>query len=258
MPSPFPGMDPYIEATGEWGDFHTSLLAAMRGKLNAVLPRRYRAKVDLFVFIHEPSRRRRRRYLEPDVYVVERSRTRPADIATVFASPSATITLPPIRKKHKSVLIVDRQTDRVVTAIEVLSPSNKEAGDDRTDYLHKRGEYLGSRVNLVEIDLLRGGPRLPLSRPAPAIRDYYVMVCRAWEFPRADLWDFTIRDPLPGIPIPLAENVPDAILPFRACIDRAYDEGSYDTELDYESPLTPRLSKADAAWARELLAARKN
>jgi hypothetical protein len=258
MPSPFPGMDPYIEAADEWGDFHTSLLAAVRAKLNAVLPHRYRAKLDLFVFIHEPSPRRRRRYLEPDVYVVERARSRPTEAATVAGSPSATITLPPIRKKHKSVLIVDRQLDRVVTAIKVLSPSNKEAGDDRTAYLQKRGEYLASRLNLVELDLLRGGPRLPLGKSVPAIPDYYIMVCRAWEFPHADVWALTIRDPLPGIPIPLAEDIPDAVLPLRACIDRAYDEGCYDTELDHESALTPRPSKADAAWTRNLLAGRKN
>ena len=255
MPSPFPGMDPYIEASGEWGDFHTSLLAAIRGKLNALLPRRYRAKIDVFIFIHEPSRRRRRR-LEPDVYVVDRAQPRHDDIAAIGGSAPATITLPPIRKKHKSVLIVDRKMDRIVTAIEVLSPSNKEAGDDRTAYLSKRGEYLGSRVNLVEIDLLRRGPRLPLSRPAPAIQDYYVMVCRSWEYPRADLWAFTIRNLLPKIPIPVAEEIPDTLLPIRDCIDRVYDEGCYDTELDYDCRLVPRLNRADTAWVRSVLSRR--
>jgi hypothetical protein len=257
MPSPFPGMDPYIEASDEWGDFHTSLLTFIRGRLNAILPRRYRAKVDVFVFIHEPSRRRRRR-VEPDVYVVERSRPGEAGLAVAAASAPATITLPAVRKKHKSVLIVDRKTDRVVTAIEVLSPSNKETGDDRTAYISKRGEYLGSRVNLVEMDLLRGGPRLPLNRPAPAIPDYYLMVCRSWQYPRADFWPLSIRDALPNVPVPLAEGVPDAILPLRSCVDRVYDEGSYDTELDYDALLVPRLSRADANWVRHLLTVRKN
>ncbi|MBY0523510.1 MAG: DUF4058 family protein [Gemmataceae bacterium] len=257
MPSPFPGMDPYIESSGEWGDFHTSLLTAIRAKLNALLPRRYRARVDLFVFIQTPaSRRRRRRRIEPDAYVVDRGKG-PGMAAVVAPAAAPTmITLPAVRKKHKSVLIIDARMDRVVTAIEILSPSNKEAGEDRTAYLNKRGEYLANGVNLIEIDLLRGGPRLPLGRPAEVVKDYYIMVCRTWEMPRASLWSFTVRDLLPQIPIPLVKDGPELLLPLRACIDRAYDEGSYDTELPYDGLLAPRLSKQDAAWVRALMAKR--
>jgi Protein of unknown function (DUF4058) len=257
MPSPFPGMDPFIESSGEWGDFHTSLLVAIRAKLNALLPRRYRARIDLFVFIHMPARRhRKRRRIEPDTFVVDRGKgTALAAVAAPSSAPT-TITLPAVRKKHKSVLIVDARMDRVVTALEILSPSNKEAGEERAAYLNKRGEYLGSGVNLIEIDLLRGGPRLPLGRLPTVVRDYYIMICRAWELPRASLWSFSVRDLLPQVPIPLVEDGPEILLPLRACVDRAYDEGSYDTELDYHAPLTPRLSKQDAAWVRKLMAER--
>lgn len=256
MPSPFPGMDPYIEASGDWGDFHTSLLAAMRARLNAVLPSRYRAKIDVFVFVQEFGVRPRRR-LEPDTYVVERPKyAKPSGSTATMAAP-ATIVLsmkPP--RKRRSVLIVDRRLHRVITAVEVLSPANKEAGADRRAYLAKRNEYLGNRVSLVEIDLLRSGTRLSLGKLSSQSGDYYVMVCRAWDYPKADLWEFALRDPVPQIPIPLAPDLPDTMLPFRQCIDRAYDEGSYDTELDYDQPLTPRPRKGDAVWVRELLANR--
>ena len=255
MPSPFPGMDPYIESSGGWGDFHTCLIAAIRGKLNAILPRRYRARVDVFVFIHVPARpSRKRRRVEPDAYVVNKGKGPGSAAVAVFSPPSATITLPAVRKKHKSVLVIDTRKDRVVTAIEILSPSNK--GEDRPAYLSKRAEYLGSGVNVVEVDLLRGGRRLPLGSPPTAVGDYYIMVSRSWELPRANLWSLTVRNPLPQVPIPLAEDQPDVHLPLRACIDRAYDEGSYDTELDNDEPVTPRLNKQDAAWARKLLAER--
>jgi hypothetical protein len=121
--------------------------------------------------------------------------------------------------------------NRVVTVVEILSPANKE-GESRETYLRKRNEYLANGISLVELDLLRGGRRLPLSRPAPERADYYVLVCRSWEYPRANIWPFSLRDPLPNVPIPLAKEVPDGILPPGECIDRVYDGGSYDSQLD--------------------------
>ncbi|HEV3144129.1 MAG TPA: DUF4058 family protein [Gemmataceae bacterium] len=257
MPSPFPGMDPYVEASGVWGDFHTTFLVAIKAKLNAVLPRRFQAKVELFVFINSPRPSKKRRWLEPDSFVIERQRKSAGGVLVAPSAASARITLPRVRKRHKSVVVVDRQANKVVTAIETLSPSNKQAGEDRSAYLAKRREYLGSGVNLVEIDLLRAGKKLPPQGSRPAREDYYVMVCRAWEFPEADLWEFTMRDPLPNIPIPLTQDVADAILPLRQCFDRAYDESCYDSGLDYDQQLAPQPRKADAAWVRQVLALRK-
>jgi hypothetical protein len=108
----------------------------------------------------------------------------------------------------------------------------------------------------VEIDLLRGGKRLPLSKPPPPLHEYYVMVCRFWEFPHAGLWTFGLRDPIPEIPIPLAPDVPDVPLSLRSGLDRAYAEGRYDEELHYDEHLLPPVGRADAAWVRDVLAAR--
>jgi hypothetical protein len=249
-------MDPYIEASGLWGDFHGSMVVALRDELNARLPKGYAASIELYVWLHEPDTRKRGRRVEPDVFVTREKGRVPAARGAATVSPPAMIVLPAVeRKRRKYVAVMDLKGDRVVTVIELLSPANKDAGDDRDAYLTKRGEYLGNKVNLVEIDLLRGGQRLPLG-DAPEVSDYYVMVCRAWECPEAGLWTFSVRHPLPEVPVPLAQGVPDVLLPLRPCFDRAYDGGRYADRLAYDRPLLPRMRKADAAWARDLLAGR--
>jgi hypothetical protein len=257
MPSPFPGMDPYIESSGEWGDFHTSLLGVLRAELNARLPSRYRAKIDVFVFVQAPRPQHRRRRLEPDVFIRERPDRKIPPASTAVLEAPMVVTLPRTPRRQKSVVIYDRRGNSVVTVVEVLSPINKDAGEGREAYLLKRGEYLANKVNLVELDFLRGGARLPLGNPLPEIADYYALVCRAWQFPQADLWNLSLRDPLPQLPIPLAKEVADTLLPLRVCVDRVYDEGSYDEELPYDEPLSPRPRKSDSAWIRQVLADRE-
>ena len=255
MPSPFPGMDPYVEAPEHWGDCHANMIAAMRGELNRLLPKGYVAKTDQYVWIHEPDAETRRR--KPDVYVARR---REGDSPT---SPSATlgtsILLPAITVfGNKYLRIVDSRNRRLVTVIELLSPANKNPGIDRDGYLAKRNEYFATKVNLVEIDLLRGGRRLPLGSPPPAPSDYCVLVSRASDFPRAELITFGLRDPLPSVPIPLPRGEEQISLPLRPCLDRAYDEGRFETDLDYDAALAPKLSKEDRAWMRKILVTRSS
>ena len=259
MPSPFPGIDPYIESSGMWGDFHFGLIAAVRGELNARLPTGFAASSELYVWFHEPEANDRVRLIEPDVYVKEtvgaaRAKGKARGRAASTAAPPARIVLPGVqRRKHRFIEVRDMRSDRVVTVVEFLSPDNKEAGDGRDAYLAKRNESLANRLNLVEFDLLRGGRRLPLGEPPPMVSDYYALVCRAWEWPRADFWTFSVRDRLPQVLIPLTTEVADVPLDLRACIDRAYDEGRYRAQLPYGRPLAPRLSAADEKWAQELL-----
>jgi hypothetical protein len=258
MPSPFPGMDPYIEPSGLWGDFHAGMNSAIRAELNARLPEGYVASHELFVWFHEPEAEERVWPLEPDVYLVEKTaQGKKSGRAKATVTAPAKVVLPSVeRKKHRYIKIRDTQSRRVITVIEVLSPSNKKAGDDREAYLLKRGEDFVNRLNVVEIDLLRGGRRLPLGSSPPVLRDYYVLVSRSWEWPRADIWPFALRDPLPEIPIPLRADIPDVLLPLKKCVDRSYDEGRYDDQLDYTSPFTPQLRRPDGAWAKQLLADR--
>jgi hypothetical protein len=259
MPSPFPGVDPYIEASGRWGDFHDSMIAAMRASLNERLPAAYAAEINLYVWFHEPDAKQRRGRAVPDVYVTKDASTprsaKGRAAGAVLPAPKRLIFPSVERRRHRYIQIVEAGTNRVVTVIELLSPANKAAGDDREAFLAKRTECLAQGMNLVEIDLLRGGRRLPLGKPVPKDADgFYLLVCRAWEYPQVDFWSFGLRDPLPDVPVPLGSDTPDVVLPLRACADRAYDEGKYRGRLPYRRALLPRPDKRDAAWIQELLA----
>jgi hypothetical protein len=230
------------------------MTTAMRDELNARLPEQYVATIDQYIWIHEPEARQRTRHLKPDAYVFEESR-RPVSFSGAPAQVEpATIVLPAVEKKaHKYVKIEDVRRKRVMTALELLSPPNKRPGDDREIYLAKRNEYLASRVSFVEIDLLRSGERMPLSTPPAEIGDYYVLVCRSWQYPRAGLWSFGVRDLLPEVSVPLDRDVAEVALRLRPCVDRVYDGGRFRTKLRYDQLPKPRMSKSDGAWVKARL-----
>jgi hypothetical protein len=203
MTSPFPGMDPYLESPDLGPDVHLTLIIAMRAVLNASMPPGYAASADRSVWIHEPEASQRTRTIRPDVDIVKEQETASLATATVIAAP-CTVVLPAVRHEgSKYVKIVDSRSKHLVTVIELLSPANKRPGLDREAYLNKRIDYLAAGVNVVEIDLLRGGQRLPIEGDLPPHSDYYALVCRARQMPTADIWPFGVRDPLPEIPIPL-------------------------------------------------------
>lgn len=254
MPSPFPGMDPYIESSGYWSEFHTSMVVAIRDELNARLPPGFAATVDVYVWLESSEPGRSEQLREPDVYVTEEP-GRPRGTAAAAVADPETIVLPRTgTRRRRYVKIEDLSANRVVTVIELLSPSNKELGADRQRYLAKRDEYLANRLSLVEIDLLRGGRRLPLSDPQPRVVDYYIMVCRAWQYPQAGFYRFSMRDPLPDLRVPVVESLSDVVLSLRACMDRVYDGARYAAKLRYSEPLTPRPRKQDVAWLAGVVA----
>ncbi|MBY0458947.1 MAG: DUF4058 family protein, partial [Gemmataceae bacterium] len=177
----------------------------------------------------------------------------PADPVAVV-NPTATVTLAVTKKKkNKVVQIVNADSGRVLTVLEVLSPSNKNPGEDRDAHLAKRREYFAAGVNVVEIDLLRDGDRLPMGKPRPPAADYYVLVTRTSDYPHARVWSFSVREPMPVVPVPLDRQNPAVALDLRACLDQVYDDGSYARKLDYTQPPEPPLRKPDADWAGEFL-----
>jgi Protein of unknown function (DUF4058) len=141
----------------------------------------------------------------------------------------------------------DRQGRELVTAIELLSPSNKRSGDDREQYLAKRRELLRSPAHLVEIDLLRGWTSMPQEgRPEC---DYSVLVSRAEKRPAADFWPIGLRDRLPVIPIPLRSPDAAARIDLQEVLHRTYDGPGYEHFI-YSGEPEPSLSANDSAWAR--------
>src|SRR5262249_8635043 len=131
--------------------------------------------------------------------------------------------------------------------------TNKRAGSDgQREYLEKRTNVLLSATHLVELDLLRGGERLPTLKPLPP-GEYFAFVCRAEQRPMADVYPWSLRQPLPTIPIPLTGSDPDVMLDLQTVFTTGYDRGGYDYALDYQALVEPPLGEADAAWVREVL-----
>ena len=192
MPSPFPGIDPFIEGQ-IWMDFHAEFVPAIRAALNQVLPERYVVRIEEYVYL-DLQREDDLMLVQPDVIVLEEPPSVPAttttgSTATAVAAQPAILTLPlHAQRRQRFLTIRKRQTQQVVTVIELLSPTNERANSlDQAAYLEKREEILRSPAHLVELDLLRGGARLPTVEPLPA-GDYYVYVARAQHRPAVEVY----------------------------------------------------------------------
>lgn len=256
MPSPFPGMNPYLEQPSVWEDFQMAFATEIRESLSAQVRPSFFVKLEERVFIHEPFSEERRKLLgRPDIALFKASSTHRPSVATVDPAlnqvKSIMATLPDIDiERHAVIEIRDRQDRQLVTMIEVFSPSNKRYGPDREQYLMKRSTMMFSTASIVEIDLLRGGPRLPLN-DLPSC-DYCVTVFRKSNAPKIEAWPIGLRDPLPNIPIPLKGDFPDATLDLSAIIHRVYDAAGYEDYL-YETQPEPPLEGADLEWAQTFI-----
>ena len=146
---------------------------------------------------------------------------------------------------------------RLVTSIEVLSPSNKREGSiGWMQYLRKRQALLAGYANLVEIDLLRGGQRMPMADDWPD-SPYYLLVARKQESPRCTVWPAHFLEPLPDILVPLAAPDADVSVSLQPLVDAVYARSRYDGDIDYRRPLRPSPNTAEAAWLKKHLSRRK-
>jgi hypothetical protein len=253
MPSPFPGMNPYLEHPSVWHDFHEAFCPALRDALTALVRPQYIVKIDEQVYLHELSAEERRLIGRPDVAIAETNRGGTALAATsALSAPAQGELFPSIDEERLSYLEVrDRDSRKLITVIELLSPTNKEPGSGHTQYLGKRESLILNGVNFVEIDLLRAGTRPPVKK-LPAC-DYYVMIARPQDWPRVGLWPIMLRDRLPRIPIPLKPTDGDAVIDLQPLVEGIYDRAGYEDYI-YTTPPEPAIEPSDSDWATELLA----
>lgn len=253
MPSPFPGMDPYLELQ-VWQDFHTRMITVLSERLISEIQPRYFILVEHRIYVEGVDG--------------DGDSVRVADIPLLsgdaFAAPALSssservavavecmLSMPTPRKEAR-LAIYDHETGEVVTVIELLSPSNKRRhGDGRREYLAKRQEFFEKTFNLVELDLLRGGARLPLVGSLPP-GDFYTIISRANRRPRCEVYAWTLRDKLPPIPIPLKRGDADAFVPLQDVFDTVYQRARYDLSVKYDAPLEPPLSEVELQWAKQL------
>ena len=255
MVCPFPGMDPYLEHPDVWHSFHTRLVVQLANQITELLPDDYYVSVeDRAVIAIEGGDKT---WSRPDLGVVDE---RPASeaisgsVATaIVGSLQVQVPVPEMIEERFLEIREGDESGRLVTSVEVLSPSNKLSGDDRGDYIVKRSEVLGHRTSLVEIDLLRAGDPMPLASPV-ARKDYSVLVARGWERPDAVLIPFAVSDPAPDFPVPLSKGDADLSIALGDAIHRVYELGRYWKRITYSLPPTPRLKADTAGWAEALLA----
>jgi len=257
MPSPFPGMDPYIE-NQEWEDFHTRLNTVMSEFLAPRVEPRYIVRVERRVYVEHPATQETQARWA-DVALLRSTAAGTAPALEPSLSSAATVApveclLPMPQERRETYLVIrERESLEVVTVLETLSPWNKQAGaEGREQYLTKRDQILESRSHLIELDLLRGGLRLPVIGGLPA-GDYYAIVSRWRKRPRADVYAWSVRQELPSIPVPLKDGDPDVMLALQSAFTTVYDRARYGLSIDYEAALTPPLSDVDAVWICEVL-----
>ena len=257
MPTPFPGMDPYLEQSGIWNQIHTDLIVYIRTHLASVLRPRYVVAIEQRTFAE--SGEQLLSIGKPDVLAVLPSL--PAPVAGPLVAEAVPV-LAEVREGYRVRLpmpedviqryleVRDQVSGEAITVIEILSPSNKRS--HRREYLEKRMDILASETNLVEIDLLRAGSPMPMTGKTPSTH-YRILVSRAWERPYAQALLFNIQQPIPDIPIPLRQEESEVNLPLNQLLHEIYDNGGYDLMLDYSRPPETPLDSVTAEWAVPLL-----
>ena len=230
MPSPFPGMDPYLE--GEmWVEFqHTfvnhisqQLMPLVRPKYVALLAKRYCKEQLAVTFRHQEGKSlsdRSQRFIIDEVPIL-------------------------------SIEIQDVAERRLVTLLEILSPVNKR-GKGAREYAQRRLEIMRTSTHLLEIDLLCQGRRIQLLREPPHA-PYYVYLSRSERRPYTQVWAIKLQQPLPVVPVPLLPPDADIALDLQAAINACFDLVGYEQLLDYRAEPPAGLSEEEQYWATTVI-----
>lgn len=257
MPCPFPGMDPYLERPTIWPDFHNRLITYLCAALRPLLRPRYLPLTQDRLYVVESQRP-----IYPDVSLLQTSApTRggaTAVLEEVEVDAPAVFELEVEEIRQPVLHIIEPAAgNRLVTAIEVLSPDNKAAGEGRTSYLQKRDELWRGGANLVEIDLLRAGAstvRVAASELARLRPWHYLVTVTRRVPPRQEIYAVPLQSRLPRVGIPLTAGEADVKLDLQPAFARCWEEGPYPELLGYEGPPPGELKKEEVDWCSAILA----
>ncbi len=254
-------MDPYLERSDLWQGFHNRLLTYLCDALQPELPEGYVATLEVRVYLEHVAEGPLRERRVPDLEVL-RSPSAPGGTALLerpaVASAGYWVADPAVEVREAYLTVRSLGDEELVTAVELLSPSNKRAGEGRTQYQRKQEEYLRAGASLVEVDLLRGGLATVAAtvRHPEAVPQSAYSYCTFRSYKRSGYWvePFTLRDALPPLVIPVAGDLPEPVLDLQALLQRAYAIGRFDWLLRHRPPLNPPLSGQDQEWVDTILA----
>jgi hypothetical protein len=273
MPSPFPGMDPYLEHPRWFHGFHDALIIYILEQLQPLLPDAYYAQGGQRLWFGLA-----RRPFEPDLKLLRRielPRRSQSQGGVAVAEPlvetESEASRPVLISVEKVVGDENIETfleihgvwggqDRLVATIEVVSPSNKTPSHSGFEkYRKKQRQAFAGQVHLIEIDLLRAGTHVTavprgIAREKAGPFDYHVSVHR-FDRPKDYLfYPIRLGQRLPTIVIPLLPEDPEVLLDLQAAFTRAYDIGPYRKAIRYgEDPIKPRLRPEQAEWVKATL-----
>jgi len=252
LSSRFPGIDPYIEGQ-LWADFHNRFIVALSDDILGKLDPRYVALIEERVYI-EHALEQPATHIRPDIALAASVQDSAGPIpAAVSTAPVVVPLLMPDRERETFLELRLRGSRELVTVIEILSPANKRLGSEgRREYLAKRAIVHQSSVHLVEIDLLRGGARLPMGQALPPAYSH-VIVSHAERRPLCDVWPVALRAPLPTIQIPLSAGDPDVSVDLQAVFNVLFERAHYANAIDYGLSLDPPVDDADGTWVAEVV-----
>lgn len=263
MPSPFPGMDPYLEDPHRWPGFHNKFVSELETALTELLLPNYYADSEERVYVSTEGDPGRKTFI-PDVRIVPTGKKgrskRPrasSSIAVLECEPVELTTMFEEEVHEPFVKIIERNSKQVVTVIEILSPTKKVPGSTgREQYTAKREDVLQSSTHWVEIDLLRAGEPAIARELYPAC-EYTIHISRVNRRPGGTVWPIRLEHRLPRIPIPLKGDDPDMQFELQPVFDAVYDRGFYGVKIDYSQNPTPPLPPALVKWANKLLKQKK-
>lgn len=243
-------MDPFIEGD-LWTSFHALFATHICAQLIPKISPRYVALPEKrYIAVAADDDEASARTTVVEVHRTGDGKAMPTPGLTASA-PFVLDTIMAEPEPYLWVEIHEARKNRLVTAIEILSPSNKW-GKTREEYLEKRTEYLHSNAHLIEIDLVRQGKRLPFRKPLPPA-PYYVLLSRAGQRPTTEVWPIAWEQPLPEIPVPLLPGDPDVPLDLQAVFNRVYTEYRLDLNIDYAKDPQVAIPPEKSVWVAEML-----
>ncbi len=250
MPNPFPGMAPYLEGP-LWTMVHSNLIEEIARQLAPQLRPKYLALTNQRVVVAVPDPVELPQTRSPDVGIYSNLAANAGDATAVLSAPLVLNYLAAEDQPQTFLEIRAVADHRLVTAVEVLSPTNKR-GEALADFCRKRQELLSGEAHYIEIDLLRIGQRFPLSGILPSV-PYFVFVSRRNTRPKEEIWPIALDQPLPPVPVPLLAGDLDVHLDLQRALNTVYELFGYDTAADHRGdpalPLPPEWS----TWAHERL-----
>jgi hypothetical protein len=244
-------MDPFLELPAYWSDFHSTFINYWREAIADVLPPDYEATLGERVYLveHNPEARK---LGYPDVAVTEGERSAVSPARTLGTATLEPVTIPLTileGPRETYIEILHQPERRLIAALELLSPANKEQ-PGRTEYLAKRRALLYQEVHLIELDLLLGGQRIESQAPAA---DYYFLLSRSDRRPDCQVYHWTLPQPLPTLPVPLCAPDPDIVIDLGAVFATAYERGRYRRRLPYHGPVPAFVPKPSRPWVESMI-----